>query len=334
MSYQIGVKNIVASKGTALTVDQIDLIKRYCDTISLCFDTDLAGDAAARRGIEIADKAGLNIKIIQPEGVKDPAELCLKDPKLWEDAVASAIPIYDYYLQSAERRLNPRQASGKKAIFAELAPIWKKISDPLTKEHYIQKLAALLQTKDELLRDQLDNLPTNISVESIQPANQSKAPTPKAEPQQYDRRKLLEHYLLSLMLHIPSVKTYVPNFSESLLTEEELKQIYVLLVIFLDSISFKAKSFKIEEFVKTLPQELIPVVDRLYLQEVDEKLEDEKAWDKEVDMVVNELKKMLIKSSLEKLSLQIKNAQEFDKIEILEVLNKRFRDLSVKLKNL
>ena len=58
MSYQEGIKNIVASKGTALTEDQVITLKKYTENISLCFDTDLAGDAASRRGIEIADKAG------------------------------------------------------------------------------------------------------------------------------------------------------------------------------------------------------------------------------------------------------------------------------------
>ena len=62
--------------------------------------------------------------------------------------------------------------------------------------------------------------------------------------------------------------------------------------------------------------------------------QEAKNWQKEVTGVVSELKKALIKASLEKLSFEIKNAQEFGKMEIVETLNKRFRDLSVKLKNL
>ena len=74
-------------------------------------------------------------------------------------------------------------------------------------------------------------------------------------------------------------------------------------------------------------------VDKLYLNELDSKLEAALPWQKEVDSVVSELKKALIKASLEKLILEIKNAEASGKMEILEVLNKRFRDLSVKLKN-
>lgn len=334
MSFQSGVKNIIASKGTALTFDQIEALKKYTETISLCFDTDLAGDAASRRGIELSDQAGLNIKVIQVEGgSKDPADVCLKDPKAWEKMVFEAVPIYDYYLDSVSNRFDLRQASSKRAIFAELLPIWKKISDQMVKEHYIQKLGALLQVKDDFIRKALAS-PLNV-----------KSPVSESKPQKIsnggkkefsrDRRELLEEYLISLILHLPKDSTYVPNFPETLFTMEHLKQIYVLLVIFLDSISFRGKSFKIQDYIKTVPEALVPIIDTLFLNPIDEKiLGNNSSWQKEIDLVVSELKKLLIKSSLEKLSLQIKSAQEFEKIENLENLNRKFRDLSLKLRNL
>jgi DNA primase len=352
MSYQSGIKNIVASKGTAFTADQIDSIKKYTQNLSLCFDTDLAGDAASRRGIEMADQLGMNLKVIKlssssskVEGAKDPADVCLTDPKSWEKMVQEAEPIYDYYLQSVSRRYDFKTATGKRGLFSELLPIWQKISDPIVKEHYIQKLAALLQIKDDLVRDYMnkmqnenrDRLVNTKQLVEVQPADsridsgaKAKAPDKKVV---YNRRKLLEEYLLSLLLHIPATTKYVPSFPETLFTEENLSVIYVLLVIFLDSIAFKGKSFKISEFIKTVPPEMVDLVDELNLRPIDEKLEDAKLWQKELDMVVAELKKMLIKNSLEKLTLQIKSAQEFQQVEQLEVLNKRFRDLSVKLKN-
>ena len=334
MSYQAGVKQVTASKGTALTEFQVEALKKYTDTILLCFDTDLAGDAAARRGIEIADKAGLNIKVIQFEDAKDPAELILKDPKLWQTAVANATPIYDYYLQSAERRFKLKTPEGKRAIFRELAPIWKKISDPIQKDHYTQRLANLLQIKEETIEKEIekDHTPT-----TIQPAISLAKPalvqlkTEKATPQ--DRRRSLERYLIALLLHIPLDHTYVPNFPETLFQQEELKQIYVLLVLHLDSISFQGKAFKINDFVSDLPEEISELVDQLFLMQIDEKLIEKAHWQKELETVVQELKKMLIKTSLEKLTLQIKSAQEFENMETLEVLNRRFRDLSLKLKS-
>jgi DNA primase len=335
MSYQSGIKNIVASKGTSLTEAQVQELKKYASTLVLCFDTDFAGDQAARRGIEIADKAGMNIKVIDFEGVKDPAELVKTDPELWEQAVRDALPIYDYYLKSVSLRFNPKQASGKRSIFAEVLPIWSKISDPITREHYIEKLAAFLQVKEDFVREALEDYKRVSVMPKTAQVLESKKDLPQSKPKtSFDRREMLENYLIALLLRQPPGLNFIPNFPETLFTQEELKQVYVLLVLFLDSISFKSQEFKISEFIKSMPQEYTDLIDRLYLMEIDEKLSDTFTWEKEVGSVVGELKKMLIKASLEKLSLQIKSAQEFGKIETLNTLNKRFRDLSVKLKNL
>lgn len=331
MSFQFGVKNIVASKGTALTSGQVELIKKYADTVILCFDKDLAGDSASRRGIEIADQAGLNIKVIQiPEG-KDPAELVIKDVSLWEKAVTDAEPIYDYYLQSVSLRYKTETAEGKRGIGAELIPIWASISDPLTFEHYLQKLAALLNTPEEILRREIKKVKMGgaSSYQKVFDNNDGKIKV-VSKP----RRELLEEYLLTLLLKVPSDITYIPTFPETIFMSELNRSLYVLLVLFLDTISFKGRAFKINEFIKTLPEDLVSLSDRLYLIEIDDKLLYSRAWKEEVEKVVSELKKALVKASLEKLSADIKNAQLFGKIELLETLNKRFRDLSVKLKNL
>lgn len=332
MSYQSGVKNVVASKGTALTSGQIELIKKYADTIVLCFDKDLAGDTASRRGIEMADQAGLNIKVIQIEDSKDPAELAVKDLNLWKQAVAKAEPIYDYYLRSVSMRYNFKTAQGKKNIASELIPIWSKISDSLTFEHYLQKLAALLEITDEILRREILKQ-RNLKAPAVN-LDAVVASVPKTAVNIRTRQDLLEEYLMTLLMHIPQSSNFIPSFPETLFLVEDYRSLYVLYVLYLDSISFKNAAFSISEFVKTLPDELIGLVDRLYLTEIDDKLAAPRHWQQEVDKVVVELKRSLIRASLEKLSAQIKSAQVFGKIEILETLNRRFRDLSVKLKTL
>ena len=63
--HQAGMKNVVASSGTALTFEQIKLLKRYSNNIAIAFDADAAGQNAAKRGIDLALEQGMNIKIIQ-----------------------------------------------------------------------------------------------------------------------------------------------------------------------------------------------------------------------------------------------------------------------------
>lgn len=329
LSYQAGVKQIVASKGTALTSGQIDLIKRHTSNIALCFDKDLAGDAASRRGIEMADQAGLNIKVIQIAGGKDPADLVSKDLNLWTDAVSKAEAIYDYYLQSVTTRFNSKSAEGKKMIAAELMPIWKTISDPIVFNHYLQKLAALLGMPDQALEKEIKKFAS-----AATRYEEVLVSVAKEKTVSHSRRELLEEYLLVLLLKVPKGAAFIPNFPETLFLSEHFRTIYVLLVIYLDSIYFKSSAFVIDDFVKSLPEELVPIVDRLYLVEISDKLAVLRVWKEEIDGVVGELKRILIKSSLEKLSADIKNAELFGKIEILEVLTKKFRDLSLKLKTI
>lgn len=331
MSHQAGFKNVVASKGTGLTEGQIELLKKHTKNISLCFDADLAGDTAARRGIEIADKAGLNIKIIEIEGGKDPADAVNKDPKLWEMAIKHAVPVYDYYLTSAAKRYDTKNPADIRVIAQDLVPIWAQITDDFVREHYTQKLATLLLTDEQVLRTAINkerrgDRSYNKGLQQLQ-KEQKEIPS-------RSRRQLLEEYLIALLLHIPKNHTYVPQFPETLLVADIWKQVYVLLVLYLDSISFKGGSFQVNDFIRTLPDEFVTEVDRVYLADIESKLLEKDYWQKEIDSVLAELKKSLIKSSLEKLSFQIKNAQEFGKIELLEGLNKKFRDLSIKLKNL
>lgn len=326
LSYQSGVKNIVASKGTALTEGQLELLQRLTNTLDICFDTDLAGDAASRRGIEMADKMGFDLKVVNISGAKDPAEICLEDVAIWKNFVKEASPIYDYYLESAEKRFNPKIASDKKSIYNELLPVLKKISNPVVKEHYTQKLSALLQIQDELIRQDLSRPESKVTEVLISKKDDQ---TPIK-----DRKRLLEDYLVSLLLHIPDDISYVPNFPETIFADESLRQIYVLLVLYLDTISFQGMAFRISDFVKSTPENLASIIDKLYLLELDERLINSKDWQRELANVISEIKKILLKTSLEKLSLQIRSAQEFNNLETVQTLNKRFRDLSMKLKNL
>ena len=129
-SWQGGVKNVVAIKGSALTAKQVELLRRICDTVILALDTDVAGDAAARRGISIADSAGLMAKVINsksetlnPKHFKDPGDWAIEDPEGWKKAVEEAIPVYDFYLQSAVARFG-LEVSGKKKLVKSCCRFW------------------------------------------------------------------------------------------------------------------------------------------------------------------------------------------------------------------
>lgn len=191
-SWQAGVKNVVAIKGSALTARQVELLHRLGDTVVLALDTDLAGDAASRRGIEIAEKAGLIIKVAPLSGVaKDPGELAISAPKKWTAAVEKAIPIYDFYLSSAVERFG-LEAEGKKKISRELLPIWNSIDDEIVKAHYIQKLASTLGVGEMDVRAQM--------AKTTMPKNQGSIIKDQLPDDPKTKRELLEEYVVGLCL--------------------------------------------------------------------------------------------------------------------------------------
>lgn len=189
-SWQAGVKNVVAIKGSALTEKQVELLRRICDTVVLALDTDVAGDAAARRGIEMADKTGLMVKMVKLTGAKDPGEYAIADPEGWKKAVAEAIPVYDFYLQSAVTRYG-LEVAGKKKIGQELLPIWANISDEIVKAHYIKLLAKTLEVEEEDIRGQM----AKTQMTNPQMTNQTQNSKP-----QTPRREILEEYVVELAL--------------------------------------------------------------------------------------------------------------------------------------
>ena len=143
-AHQIGIKNVVASKGTALTEKQIATLSRLSENVALCFDTDLAGDKASRRGIELMDMAGLTVKVVKLGKFKDPDEFCQKDSAGFSRAVLGASNIYDYFLESTTKRYDGSTADGQKKIGREILPILSKITDDMVRAHYVGKLAKVL----------------------------------------------------------------------------------------------------------------------------------------------------------------------------------------------
>src|SRR3989338_7422657 len=117
MCHQAGYENTVASSGTALTQGHLDILKRYSENLVLAFDMDIAGDSATKRGIDLAQERGFNIKIIETYSKnEDPADTVLKNPKDWEKYVAEARSIMDYYFDFAFTSFDKNIPEGKKEI--------------------------------------------------------------------------------------------------------------------------------------------------------------------------------------------------------------------------
>ncbi|NQV00124.1 MAG: DNA primase [Parcubacteria group bacterium] len=155
-SHASGIKNVVSASGTALTSEQIDLLKRYTSNLVLSFDMDAAGDMATKRGIEIAQQKGMNLKILQLPKGKDPDECIREDSAIWKEAIDNAKSIMDYYFENILKDLDLEKVEDKKKAAAGLLTQIKNIPDQIEQSHYLQKLGRLLNVDEKILLESMN----------------------------------------------------------------------------------------------------------------------------------------------------------------------------------
>jgi len=155
-SHQYGVRNAVASLGTALTLDQALLLKRFASRAVLVYDADAAGVEAAERGLQIFDQAGLAVRIAVLPGEADPdAFLRAQGPEAFRRVLGEARPVFEFRLAVALTRHDPRTAEGKVGIVDEMAQLIITASDLVRQSEYAALLAQRLGVPEAAVRGQL-----------------------------------------------------------------------------------------------------------------------------------------------------------------------------------
>jgi DNA primase len=328
-SLQAGVENVVALKGTALTQGQIDLLARFTKNVTLAMDQDAAGDQAARRGIELADAAGMALKVIEVKGGKDPDEVAQKNPKLWRQQVKGAVPIYDYFLDSAFSRHDGREIEGKRKISLELIPILAKISNKVIQAHYIRQLAERLRVEEEAVAIEVSKFITEES---------AKAPSERKDyekTEKMNRREILEEHLLALAFQSENWPWLKKRKIRKLIKTSRFAKIIEILGKYLKSY----KTFDSQRLAKKIPAELKETFDRLYLLEIADLIENEERLKKEWWKTERELEKLDLKERLREMGGQMSELEKIEKPtkteeSRLKKLHEQFRDLSAELSGL
>ncbi len=165
--YQAGIQNVVASMGTALTVDQCREIKRYADVVYVSFDGDSAGQNATLRGLDLLKNEGLDVKVVCLKDNMDPDDYVKKYGKEgYLKLLDEALPLIDYKLMKVEERFDLSNAD-EKIKYAKAAIVVLNTLNPMEKEIYGKivaeksglKLEVILnETIDEEVKKRDNNL--------------------------------------------------------------------------------------------------------------------------------------------------------------------------------
>ena len=170
--HQAGFDNTVSPMGTALTEQQLYLLKRFSRRIILALDSDAAGDKATLRGLQIARqamdreqeivfdargllrqearlKADIRVSVL-PEGL-DPDEVVNRDPVAWGSLLKEARPIVIHVMETLASGQNLDDPKVKNEIAAQVMPLIEDVSSPIERDTYRQRLARLLRVHESAL---------------------------------------------------------------------------------------------------------------------------------------------------------------------------------------
>ncbi|MBQ9543614.1 MAG: DNA primase [Clostridia bacterium] len=151
-----GFDNSVAGLGTALTVEQVSLIKRYAETVYICYDSDEAGVKAADKAMRLLSSAGVSVKVLKLDGAKDPDEYIRKFGKnKFSQLIEGANGQMEYRFRNLVARFDLSNMDGRKALIDSVLPLLAENSSELEAEIYLQKLSNATQIPAETLRRSL-----------------------------------------------------------------------------------------------------------------------------------------------------------------------------------
>jgi len=208
-AHQAGFKNVIATSGTALTEEQVNLIKRYTNNLYLSFDADNAGDLAAERGIARAMAAEMQIKVIEIKDAKDPDECIKNDPEKWRQAVAAAKPMMQYYFDKTFLKLNLKDYEGQRQAIKILLPVIAKFGSKIEQDFWVRKLSQEIDASENDLREELKKLaPKPEAAGKIARPAAVDSVSPVLKP---SREARLSELLLALLLRFPAHFEYVIN---------------------------------------------------------------------------------------------------------------------------
>ncbi len=323
--HEAGMKNVIAASGTALTEEQIKLIKRFTNNIAIAFDSDNAGQEAAKRGIDVALSAGLNIKVISiPEGQGKDADECIrKNPKNWRLAVDSAVQIMEWYFNRLFKSINLDDFKAKQEATSSFLAELKKIPYAIERESWIRKLSDKIMVEPAILTEELKKIKTQTGPkkETVHNAQENDKNT---SVNVVDKTDLLKEKFWSLVVRQPSIYSALRStLSDNIFDSGDYQKLYLFAEMKYNNIS--SNSFVGNIFSDYPDQNIID----LFLMHAEKDYSDfsDEIRLKEAETLLNNIKDLHLKKSRQNLLNTLEEAKEQGNEELQNSILKKINDL-------
>lgn len=230
-SHQVGIRQVVATAGTALTEQHLQGLSRFTGDIRLSFDADKAGLNATERAIPIASKVKVSLSIITIPSGKDPDELIKQDVAAWQRVIESPQYAVDWLIARYQTLLDMTTGAGKRQFSDVILQVVKELQDPVEQDHYVTELAHKIGVSPDALRTKLHQTeaasapqrPKRVKKPATTPASKTKDTTTV-------ERTKLQHHLLSLALMNTKVRPFALDPLEpAMLVDDQAIELLVFL---------------------------------------------------------------------------------------------------------
>lgn len=311
--YQAGLENIVASLGTALTVEQAALLKRYTHNIVMIYDADNAGQMATLRSLDIFIDEGMNVKVVSLPAGFDPDLFVRKNGiDNFKERINRAETLFDYKLMVLKSRYNAKEIEAKAQISAQMLPTINRFKNAILKAEYIKRLAEELDIAEDALLQESKKTKDDTSYSRINVASADKK-TANINP--------TEKLLIKLMLEETGLINQIrERLHPGDFQDERVSRFVALLFELLE----QGKDIQASNLINYLDDDSVAqvVCESALLPELSTE-------DKEniVDDCVQRIKAKRLRLNKQRLHEQIKNAQAQGDQKQLENLMQEFHTL-------
>jgi len=320
--HQAGFNNIVATSGTALTIEQATLVSRYTNNVIMSFDADDAGIQAALRGIDVALSKGLNVKVIEmPKNdlgepiAKDPDELIKKDPKLWGKAVKDSKHIIDFLISINLPKFKLSEPTENATFCKIIVNQINKIKNSLERSLWIKKLS------------QITGVPENIISENTVFKNEKTAINKPELTVKNIEAEVVELRFLSLLINLPEkIKENINDIPAEALKIEQLREFYIHLILYYNNNeSFIINKFK--EWLDSLSYNTLNLDKILLYYDKEYSDKEPTLLSGELEKIAQNLKDKYLTKKKKLIMQQMKEAEKTGDREMINQILQKFNEL-------
>ncbi|MBA2132378.1 DNA primase [Capillibacterium thermochitinicola] len=154
-AHQHGIDEVVASSGTALTPEQVRLLKRYSDKVFIAYDADAAGEAATIRGLDLLAAAGAEVRVVRLPAGEDPDSLLKKEGAAgFRRYVAESVDLFTFKLAYILEKADLATPTGKAQAVQRVFPLLTQMQNEIAREAYLKQTAAAVGVSEASIYDQ------------------------------------------------------------------------------------------------------------------------------------------------------------------------------------